>query len=129
MVIARPLVVGLACAALTACSHGSRKSSPPPATGYTPAEVRRAFGAAGLQLVPESLPMTDSRVRALFGFEGGVAVGVYRGAAAPRYVLVLGNDTYSSSRNVVVTYPMHSRFLPRITRALAALQRLRSHSA
>jgi len=73
--------------------------------------------------------MTDSRVRALFGFEGGVAAGVYDGAAAPRYVLLLGNDTYSSSRNVVVTYPMHSRFLARIRRALVALQRLGSGSA
>jgi hypothetical protein len=124
MRITRPLVAGIAVAAgLTGCDHSQRQGRESPIQPYTPAQVRLAFAAAQLPLAPDPLANADSRVRAAFLTNGDISVVLYRNATGPKTLLLLGEEqTFVSSRNLIVTYPRKSRLLSSIRRALRTLR-------
>jgi hypothetical protein len=126
MNLARALAVCALVGGLTACDHSSRHDAGP--RPYTPGQVREAFAAVGINLSPldSGLVGITPGLRARFtAYEDDIGVGVYK-IKTPSTVVTLavaGEEPpeLKTARNVLVTYPKHSRLRPKIRRALLLL--------
>lgn len=125
---ARLLLAFLALAGgLSGCDHSSSHSGGQAAgRPYSSNEVRRAFAAAGIPLTRGDMSAAGviPGLRVSFQGDDAVSVGIYERTAPDLSEAILARgQTGTVSQNLFVTYPKHSRLLPNIRRALAALRR------
>jgi hypothetical protein len=95
---------------------------------HKPGQVREAFAAVGINLSPLGLRPRRNHAgtpRQFTAYEDDIGVGVYK-IKTPSTVVTLvvaGEEPpeLKTARNVLVTYPKHSRLRPKIRRALLLL--------